>query len=209
MKILIADDHSVVREGLKQILKKLPEVKLIDETTNGTDALKMIGSNVYNFVILDISLPGMSGLDVLKNLKIQNNETHVLILSMHPEEQFAVRALKLGASGYVTKDRAGEELLDAIKKISSGGKYVSHELAEYMAFSLKNNFEKLAHEKLSEREFQIMIMLASGKSTTEIAKELFISEKTVGTHRSRIMEKMGMHKNTELTFYAMKNKLIE
>jgi DNA-binding NarL/FixJ family response regulator len=209
MKILIADDHSVVREGLKQILKKLPEVKQIDEVTNGADALKKIESSVYDFVILDISLPGMSGLDVLKNLRIQKNETRVLILSMHPEEQFAVRALKLGAAGYVTKDRAGEELLAAIRKISSGGKYVSPELAEYMAFSMESKFEKLVHEKLSEREFQIMILLAGGKSAREIAKELFISEKTVGTHRARIMEKMGLNKNTELTFYAIKNKLIE
>jgi DNA-binding NarL/FixJ family response regulator len=151
----------------------------------------------------------MSGLDVLKNLKIQDNQTHILILSMHPEEQFAVRAFKSGASGYVTKDRAGEELLVAIKKISSGGKYVSAELAEYMAVSLDDKFEELLHEKLSQREFQIMILFAKGRSSAEIARELFISEKTVGTHRARIMEKMGMKKISELIFYAMKNKLTE
>lgn len=136
MKILIADDHTVVREGLKQILKKLPDVKQIQEATNGIDALKMIESGEFNFVILDISLPGMSGIDILKSLKMQNIVTRVLVLSMHPEEQFAVRALKLGAMGYVTKDRAGEELLIAIRKISGGGKYASSELAEYMAFNL-------------------------------------------------------------------------
>lgn len=209
MKILIADDHIVVREGLKQILKKLPDIKQIDEAINGTDALKKVAGTKYDFVILDISLPDISGLEVLKKFKLQNSMTPVLILSMHPEEQFAVRAFKLGASGYITKDRAGEELITAIRKISSGGKYVSPELAEYMAFSLDKSFEKLLHEKLSEREFQIMILLAKGNSTSEIANELFISEKTVGTHRSRIMEKMGMKKNTELTFYAMKNNLIE
>ena len=209
MKILIADDHAVVLEGLKQILAKLPDVNLIEEARDGREALRMIESKVYDFVILDISLPGMSGLDVLKNLKIQDNQTHILILSMHPEEQFAVRAFKSGASGYVTKDRAGEELLVAIKKISSGGKYVTAELAEYMALSLDDKFEELLHEKLSQREFQIMILFAKGRSSAEIARELFISEKTVGTHRARIMEKMGMKKISELIFYAMKNKLTE
>lgn len=209
MKILIADDHAVVREGLKQILKKLPDIKQIQEATNGIDALKMIESGEFNFIILDISLPGMSGIDILKSLKMQNIATRVLVLSMHPEEQFAVRALKLGAMGYVTKDRAGEELLAAIQKISGGGKYVSSELAEYMAFNLDYKNEDVLHEKLSEREFQIMINLAKGKSSREIAGELFISEKTVGTHRLRIMRKMGMKKNTDLTFYAVNNKLIE
>jgi DNA-binding NarL/FixJ family response regulator len=209
MKILIADDHSVVREGLKQILKKLPDVNQIEEAMNGIDALKMIESSNYDFVILDITLPGISGLDVLKSLKLQNNNTRILVLSMHPEEQFAIRALKLGAVGYVTKDRAGEELLAAIRKISGGGKYVSSELAEFMALNLDYRFDSLLHEKLSEREFQIMIQLASGKSSRDIAAELFISEKTVGTHRLRIMRKMGMKKNSDLTFYAIKNKLIE
>jgi len=209
MKILIADDHAVVLEGLKQILAKLPVVYQIEEVRDGWEALKKIESNAYEFVILDISLPGLSGLDVLKKLKMQDNHTRILILSMHPEEQFAVRAFKLGASGYVTKDRAGEELLAAIKKIFAGGKYVSPELAEYMALSLDDKFEELLHEKLSEREFQIMILFAKGRTSAEIARELFISEKTVGTHRARIMEKMGMKKNSELIFYAMKNKLTE
>ncbi len=209
MKILIADDHSVVREGLKQILKKLPDVNQIQETTNGIDALKMIESGEYDFIILDISLPGLSGIDILKSLKVQNIFTRILVLSMHPEEQFAVRALKLGAMGYVTKDRAGEELLTAIRKISGGGKYVSTELAEYMAFNTDYKSEIALHEKLSEREHQIMLLLARGKSSREIAGELFISEKTVGTHRLRIMRKMGMKKNSDLTFYAINNKLIK
>jgi DNA-binding NarL/FixJ family response regulator len=209
MKILIADDHTIVREGLKQILKKLPEIGQVEEATNGVDALKMIESSFYDFVILDISLPGMSGIDILKSLKLLNITSRILILSMHPEEQFAIRALKLGALGYVTKDRAGEELLAAIRKISGGGKYVSPELAEYMAFNLDSKFEITVHLKLSEREFQIMILLAKGKSSRQIASDLFISEKTVGTHRLRIMRKMGMKKNTDLTFYAINNKLIE
>jgi DNA-binding NarL/FixJ family response regulator len=209
MKILIADDHSMIREGLKQILGKITEVNQIEEANNGSVALQMIENNHYDFVILDISLPGISGLEVLKNLKLKKNETRILILSMHPEEQFAIRAFKLGALGYVTKDRAGEDLLNAIRKISSGGKYVSPELLEYMAFSLGEESIKPIHEKLSNREYQIMILLSQGKSSREIARELFISEKTVGTHRSRIMGKMEMTKKSELTIYAIQNKLIE
>ena len=209
MKILIVDDHAVVREGLKHILKKQSVIRQIEESGNGIDALKMIETNAYDFVILDISLPGMSGLEILKSLQNQNNRTRILVLSMHPEEQFAIRAFKLGALGYVTKDRAGEELLLAIRKISDGGKYVSPELAEYMAFNEDENLEKASHEKLSKREFQIMILLAQGKTSREIAGDLFISEKTVGTHRSRIMEKMGLTKKSDLTHYAIQNKLIE
>lgn len=209
MKILIVDDHSIVREGLKRMLKKFSGIKQVEEASNGIEALQKIENNHYDFVILDISLPGMSGLEILKNLKSQNNPTRILILSMHPEEQFAIRAFKLGAMGYVTKDRAGEELLAAIRKISSGAKYISPELAEYMAFNEKSPTEKPIHEKLSRRELQIMTLLAQGKSSREIAMELFISEKTVGTHRSRMMEKMGMTKKSELTHYAIQNKLIE
>lgn len=209
MKILIADDHAVVREGLKRLLRKLPEIKQVEEANNGLEALHKIETTEYDFVILDISLPGMSGLEILKNLNNQNNPTRILVLSMHPEEQFAIKAFKLGALGYVTKDRAGEELLLAIRKISSGSKYISPELAEYMAFNASEKQEKPLHEKLSKREFQIMIMLVKGKLSREIAKDLFISEKTVGTHRSRIMEKMGMSKKSELTLYAIDNKLIE
>ncbi|MEI6277072.1 MAG: response regulator transcription factor [Prolixibacteraceae bacterium] len=208
MRILIADDHMIVREGLKQILKKLPDIRQIDEAANGMDALAMIENNVYDFVVLDISLPGMSGIDILKRLKNENNRTRVLILSMHPEEQFAIRALKLGALGYVTKDRAGEELLIAIRKISGGGKYVSSELAELLAINLDFKFDAVLHDKLSERELQIMILLAKGKSYKEIAMELFISEKTVGTHRLRIIRKMGMKKSADLIYYAISNKLI-
>jgi DNA-binding NarL/FixJ family response regulator len=209
MKILIADDHAVVREGLKRLLKKLTEIKQVEEANNGLEALQKIETNQYDFVILDISLPGMSGLEILKNLQNQNNPTRILVLSMHPEEQFAIKAFKLGALGYVTKDRAGEELLLAIRKISSGSKYISPELAEHMAFNSTEKQDKPLHEKLSKREFQIMIMLVRGKTSREISKDLFISEKTVGTHRSRIMEKMGMTKKSELTLYAIQNKLIE
>jgi two-component system invasion response regulator UvrY len=209
MKILIADDHSIVREGLKQYVKKLDEVKLIDEAVDGNEAWAKIKDVTYDLVILDVSMPGMSGLDVLQKIKERNLQTHVLILSVHPMEQYAVRAIKMGASGYLSKDSAFEELTVAIKKIASGGRYIGNAFAEKLAFSGFDSNDGFPHEKLSEREFQVMVMLATGKSVTEISKEIFLSDKTISTYRIRILEKMGMKKNAELTLYAIKNNLIE
>ncbi len=209
MKILIADDHSIVREGLKQYVKSLDEVKLIDEAAEGNEAWTKIKDGEYDLVILDVSMPGMSGLDVLQKIKERNLPTRVLILSVHPQEQYAFHAFKLGASGYITKDSASEELTLAIKKISAGGRYIASAFAEKLAFNDIDPGEKSPHEKLSAREFQVMIMLAKGKSVTEISKEIFISDKTVSTYRTRILEKMGLKKNAELTIYAIKNDLIE
>jgi two-component system invasion response regulator UvrY len=209
MNILIADDHSIVREGLKQYVKTLDEVKLIDEAVNGNEAWTKIKDGDYDLVILDVSMPGMSGLDVLRNIKERNLQTRVLILSVHPQEQYAIHAFKMGASGYLSKDSAFEELTLAIKKIASGGRYVSSAFAEKLAFNDYGSDTRKLHEKLSEREFQVMVMLAKGKSVTEISKEIFISSKTVSTYRVRILEKMGMKKNAELTMYAIKNNLIE
>ncbi|TAL53121.1 MAG: response regulator transcription factor [Nanoarchaeota archaeon] len=209
MKILIADDHSIVREGLKQYVKTLDEVKLIDEVVDGNEAWKKIKGGNYNLVILDVSMPGMSGLDVLQKIKERNLKTPVLILSVHPQEQYAIHAFRMGASGYISKDSAFEELTLAIKKIASGGRYVASAFAEKLAFNGYDSGTHKLHEKLSEREFQVMVMLAKGKSVTEISKEIFISGKTVSTYRARILLKMGMKKNAELTMYAIKNNLIE
>ena len=209
MKILIADDHAIVREGVKQIVKTLPEVKQIDEASDGKEALSKLIKTKYDLAILDISMPEMTGLDLLQHLKIHNVQTRVLILSFHPQEQYAVRAFKLGASGYLSKDSAFEELAMAIRKIAAGGKYVSAALAEKLLFNEVSGTNQQLHESLSEREFQVLIMLAKGKSVTEIAGEIFISDKTVATYRARIMEKMQMKKNAELTIYALRNKLIE
>jgi len=209
MKILIADDHSIVREGLKQYVKTLAEVKLIDEAVNGNDAWTKIKDGEYDLVILDVSMPGMSGLDVLRNIKERNLPTRVLILSVHPQEQYAIHAFKMGASGYLSKESAFEELTLAIKKIASGGRYIASAFAEKLAFNGYDPETRMLHEKLSEREFQVMVMLARGKSLTEISKEIFISCKTVSTYRARILEKLGMKKNAELTMYAIKNNLIE
>ncbi len=217
MKILIADDHSVVREGLKIVvreeLKSLPvdfsHPETIEEAEDGIEAFKKITSGEFDFVILDISMPGMSGLDILKALKTRNLKYNILILSVFPQRQYAIRALELGASGYISKNSAAKELALAIRKISSGEKYISSDIIGKLISSANNPGSKDLHDNLSEREFQIMIMLAKGKSNIEIGKHIFISEKTVSTYRSRILEKMGMKSNTELALYSYKNNLIE
>jgi len=209
MKILIADDHAIVREGVKLIVKTLPEVKVIDEASDGKEALAKLTKNNYDLAILDISMPEMSGLDLLQQLKFHGIPTRVLMLSFHPQEQYAIRAFKLGASGYLSKDSAFEEMAMAIRKIAAGGKYVSAAFAEKLLFNEVSSTNQQLHESLSEREFQVMIMLSKGMSVTEIAADIFISDKTVATYRSRIMEKMQMKKNAELTIYALRHKLIE
>ncbi|MEI6276082.1 MAG: response regulator transcription factor [Prolixibacteraceae bacterium] len=209
MKILIADDHAIVREGVKLIVKTLPEVTLIDEAADGKEALAKMRSTNYDLAILDISMPEITGLDLLQQLKFHNIETRILMLSFHPQEQYAVRAFKLGASGYLSKDSAFDEMAKAIRKIAAGGKYVSAAFAEKLLFNEVSSSDQQLHEALSNREFQVMIMLAKGRSVAEIAAEIFISDKTVATYRARIMEKMQMKKNAELTMYALRNKLIE
>ncbi len=209
MKILIADDHSIVRRGLRQILLDLNIFSTIEEATDGNEALDKIKGESYDFVILDISMPGLSGLDILEKLKALGIKRNILILSVYPQNQYAIRALRLGASGYLSKESAFNELELAIQRISLGQKYISSEIAEKLAFNLKDDPEILLHEKLSEREFQIMCMLAQGVSVTEIARKLNISDKTVSTHRIRTLQKMDMKKNAELTLYAIKNGLLE
>lgn len=209
MRVLIADDHSVVREGLKQILKQVISTALIEEAKNGDEALAFIKQQDYNLVIMDISMPGKNGLDVLKIIKDSEIKAKILVLSMHPQEQYAIRALKLGASGYLCKSSLYEELAIAIKTILNGKRYISSSLAESILFDSPDNRNKSPHEKLSEREFQIMRMLAKGISVGEIASELFISDKTVRTHRIRLLEKMNLKNNAELIVYAVKNNLIE
>jgi len=208
MKILICDDHKIVREGLRQILHQLKGVTLITEAGDGDELLTILKTEVYDLVLLDISLPNKSGLEVLQLIKAKWSSTNVLMLSMLPQEQYAIRALKLGASGYLTKDTASEELLLAVKKVAMGGKYISESLAESLALHLDNGRNMQKHDILSTREFEIMIKLSNGKSLHEISIELFISDKTVSTYRSRIMKKMKLSKNAELTRYCIENKLI-
>lgn len=208
MKILICDDHQIVRDGLRQILRHLGEETIIGDAKDGTEALHLLKAESFDILLLDISLPGMSGLDVLQTVKRKWPEINVLMLSMMPQEQYAILALKLGASGYLTKDTAAEELLTAVKKVAEGGKYISNTLAESLALNLSKRSSGHKHEILSGREFEVMIKIANGKSLQEIGKELFISDKTVSTYRSRIMKKMEFDKNTELTRYCLEHKLI-
>jgi DNA-binding NarL/FixJ family response regulator len=209
LKILIADDHPIVRQGLKQILSEEFDEVTFGEAKNSQEVLDLVREKSWNMVILDITMPGRGGLDVLKELKGQDPKLPVLVLSMHPEDQYAVRVLKAGASGYLTKGSVQEELIKAIKKILGGGKYVSPSLAEKMAFNLETKTEKPLHEILSDREYQVMIMIASGKTVSGIAEELSLSVKTIGTYRTRILEKMKIKTNAELTHYAIKNKLVD
>lgn len=208
IKLLIADDHTIVRKGLKQILAETSDIVVSDEATNGQEVLNKVKQDSFDMVLLDISMPGKSGLDVLKELKIERPKLPVLILSMYPEEQYAVRVLRAGASGYLTKESAPDELILAIRKVAQGKKYVSSSLAEKLAFDLRIDTSKPVHENLSDREYQVMCLIASGKTVTEISEILSLSVKTISTYRSRILEKMNMNNNAELTRYAIENRLV-
>jgi DNA-binding NarL/FixJ family response regulator len=209
LRILIADDHPIVRQGLKQIIAETSDMIVAEEANNGLEVLSKVGASNCDVVLLDISMPGRNGVDILRQLKNERPRLPVLILSIHPEEQYAVRALRSGASGYLTKESAPDELITAIRKVSMGGKYVSSSLAERLAYELESIDEQLPHKTLSDREYQIMVLIASGKTVTEIAEELLLSIKTISTYRSRIMEKMKMKNNAELTYYAIKNRLVD
>jgi len=207
IRILIADDHTIFREGLKRILSEHTDLIVADEASNGQEVLDKIRKNEYNMILLDLSMPGITGLEVLKQLKNEKPKLPVLILSMHPEEQYAVRVLKAGASGYLTKESASDELITAIRKISQGRKYITSSLAERLAFEVEIDSEKPPHEMLSDREYQVLLMIASGKAVKQIAGELFLSAKTVSSYRSRILGKMNMKTNAELMHYAIKHQL--
>lgn len=208
IKILIVDDHAIVREGLKQILSETPDMAVTGEANNGQEALEKIWHNKFDVVLLDISMPGRNGLEILKQMKHDKPALHILILSVAPEEQYAVRALKAGASGYLTKESTPNELIEAVRKVSGGKKYVSSSLAERLACHLEAKSEDSLHESLSDREYEVMCMIASGKAVKEIAENLCLSAKTISTYRSRIMEKMEMKNNAQLTHYAISNRLV-
>jgi DNA-binding NarL/FixJ family response regulator len=209
IKIFIVDDHSFVREGIKYVLKGNTDIKVTGEASSGQEALDKIKDEEFDVIVLDITMPGKNGLDILKDIKRLYPKLPVLILSMHPEDQFGIRLLQAGAAGYITKQAAPTELVLAIRKIYSGGKYLSPALAEKIAFHLEQDTIKAPHERLSDREFQIMRMLSIGKTVTEIAQELSLSVKTVSTHRTHIMEKMKMASNAELASYSKVHNLID
>ncbi len=207
-KILIADDHSAIRLGVKQIcISEYPNVE-IGEATNYAEVFQKLNNNNWDILILDIDLPGRSGLDILQQIKTDKIRVPVLMFSFHGEQQIALRALKLGASGYLSKDAADNELVNAINQIVSGRKYLSQTLSEQLLYMLDNDSGKEPHELLSEREYQTMLLIASGKTVTEIAEILFLSKPTISTYRARILEKMKMKNNAELTNYAITQKLV-
>jgi DNA-binding NarL/FixJ family response regulator len=206
--VLVADDHAIVRRGLTLILSEEFEQVVVGEAQNGREVIEQIEKDDWEVVVLDITMPGRSGLDLLKEIKRLRPQLPVLILSMHSEDQFAVRAFKAGAAGYMTKEKAPEELVKAIKKVLAGGKYVSATLAETLVSGLEVDTDKPAYESLSDREYQVLRMIASGKTVKEIADELSLSMKTISTYRTRILEKLRMRTNAELTYYALANKLV-
>ncbi len=209
LKILIADDHTVVRQGLKLILAGAFKTATFGEAQNVLELLDLLKKDNWNALVMDLTMPGNNGLDTLKQIKHDYPQVPVLILSMHPEDQYAVRTLKAGAAGYLTKESASEELVNALHKILRGGKYINASVAEKLLLDLGSETERPPHELLSDREFQVMCLIASGKEVGQIANELSLSVKTISTYRARILEKMNMKTNAELTHYAIQNKLVE
>ena len=208
IRILVADDHTVVRRGLRQILLEGFPGALVEEVGDAEDLIKNIVKSEWDVVISDLSMPGRSGLDALQQIKQLHPNLPVLILSIHPEEQYALRVLKAGASGYLSKDMAPDELVNAVKKVMLGKKYITASVAEKLAATLDQDHNKPLHEFLSDREFNVLKMLAAGRSVSEIAESLFLSVTTVSTYRSRIMAKMNLKNNAELTLYSMEHKLL-
>jgi two-component system invasion response regulator UvrY len=209
MRILLADDHTVVRCGLKQILAEEFQRAVFGEARNAQEALDLVRKEQWDVVVLDITMPGRSGLEVMRGIKKLRPKLPVLVLSIHPENQFAVRVLKLGAAGYMTKESAAEELVGAVKKLLAGSRYVSASLAETLAINLSSETVKPPQELLSDREFQVLRLIASGRVVSQIARELALSVKTISTYRSRILGKMGLRNNAELMHYAMQHQLVE
>ena len=209
IRILIADDHEIFRRGLKQIVAEVPDMSVVGEAANAEEVLGLTRGRKCDVIVLDISMPGRSGLEALRELKQSRPKLPVLVLSMHSEEEYAVRAMRANAAGYLTKRSAPKELIGAIRKVVGGGKYVSPSLAEKLASALASDISAAPHESLSDREYQVMRMIGEGMRLSEIAAALSLSEKTISTYRARIMEKMGMRKNSELIRYAIQQKLVE
>ncbi len=206
MRVLIADDHAIVRKGLRLIAEESGQIS-VDEAADGQEALDKLRQDRWDALVLDISMPGRHGLDVLQIVHDLQPQLPVLILSMHPEEQYAMRVLKAGAAGYMNKDTAPGELVRAIQKIVNGGKYISAALAEKLANEIAGDSDKLPHEKLSDREYRVLIMIGEGKSVGQIADELSLSVKTISTYRSRLLEKMNLHSNADLIRYTIDHDL--
>jgi DNA-binding NarL/FixJ family response regulator len=208
IKVLVADDHAVVRRGLRQILAETDDILVGGEASTAAELWQLVERERWDTVILDIEMPGRSGLELLGEIKRQHPKLPVLILTVYSEEQYAVRAIRAGASGFLTKESAPNQLVAAVRKVASGGRFITPELAERLASSVAGDAQALPHEALSDREFQVLCMIASGKTVSQIGHELSLSVKTISTHRTRILAKMNMKSNSELTHYAIKNRLV-
>lgn len=208
IKVLMADDHAIVRRGLRQILNEGAAPCQVEEAVNGQEVLNKVYNGVFDILVLDISLPDRNGLELVREIKSVKPKLPILMLSVHPEDQYAIRALKAGVSGYLNKESAPEQLVQAIERIVAGGRYISPTLAEALAANVGGNSEELPHEALSDREFTVLLRIGAGKSVSEIADELGLSVKTVSTYRARILEKMNMNNNADLIRYVIDQKLV-
>ncbi|MBI4196162.1 MAG: response regulator transcription factor [Betaproteobacteria bacterium] len=209
IRVVLADDHTIVRAGLKELLADLGDIEVVGEATNGHEVMSRVRESEFDVLVLDMSMPGRSGIELIKQVKGEKPRLRILVLSMHSEEQYAVRALKAGASGYLTKESAADQLVAAIRRIGAGGAYVSAETAERLALDLNAATEGAPHTLLSDREYQVFEMIAAGRSVSDIARQLALSVKTVSTHKTRIMQKMGAANQVELIRYAIRHKLID
>jgi two-component system invasion response regulator UvrY len=209
LKILVVDDHPVVRQGIMRIIEETQGMRVTGEAENGSIAVKKLREEDYDLILLDISMPGSDGLDVIREIKKLKPDLPVLILTIHPEKYYGLRMLQAGASGYLTKQNAPFELIEAIRKVSQGGMYISDSLTQLLVASKKSGDGKPGHEKLSDREYQIMYMIASGKKVKAIAEELCISVKTIHVHRRHVLEKLDMTSNAEIIHYAIQNGILE
>ena len=209
IKVLIADDHAVVRRGLRQILAETPDILVAGEASTVQEVRELVRDQRWDVVVLDITMPGGSGLDLLTELRRLSSGPRVLVLTVYPEAQYAVRAIRAGAAGFLTKESAPEQLIAAVRKVAAGGRYVSNELAETLASLVAGEAQGAPHELLSDREFEVFKMLAAGRTVSQVAHELSLSVKTVSTHRTRILKKMEMRTNAELTQYGVRTRLVE
>jgi two-component system, NarL family, invasion response regulator UvrY len=208
IRVLIVDDHSIVREGVKKVLSSTPDMEVTGEAGDGRDALRMLLENAYDIVLLDLALPGMQGLDVLRAAKAEKPHLPILVLSIYPEEQYAMRVLKEGAAGYLTKESVPSDLIRAVRKAAQGGRYVSDSLAIQLADRVMGERVKLPHEGLSSKEYQVFQMIASGKSVKEMACELSLARTTISTYRGRVLLKLNLKTNAELIRYALEHSLV-
>lgn len=209
IRLLIADDHPIVREGLRRILAEHPDMRLVDEAVDGNEVIAKIDAADVDVLLLDVNMPGPGFLDTLRRVTSERPDIRVLVLSVHPEDQFGVRSLRAGAAGYLTKERTPEELVEAIRRVHRGGKYITPALAESMAFHLGTNVEAPPHELLSDREFEVLGLLGSGKSVTEIAAHLTLSPKTVSTYKTRVLEKLRLKNGAALVRYTLEHGLVD